>query len=99
MKYLPAVRKRRLVALELLFLVVLITSCNRYSREREFVQTVGAENLTSYATELQRKDVWKTVKGQLPKEIWHESFAKQGVVQVKQYFTGVQIVLETRDRN
>lgn len=79
--------------------LLLLVSCSRYAKEKEFVQAVGAEKLTTYAAELQQKDAWKTVKGQLPKEMWHEAFASHGVLQVKQYFTGLQIVLETRDRN
>ncbi len=67
--------------------------------EQKFVEAVGAEKLTAYVSDLERRDVWKAAKGQLPKEMWHEAFAGHGVLQVKQYFTGVQIVLETRDRN
>lgn len=78
---------------------LLLTGCDRYARERSFVEAVGAGSLTNYVAELERKDSWKAVHGQLPKEMWHEAFARQGVLQVKQYFGGVQIVLERRGRN
>lgn len=77
---------------------LLLTSCSRYGKEREFVEAIGTERLTAYASDLERKDVWKAAKGQLPKDMWHETFASHGVLEVKRYFAGVQIVLDTRGR-
>lgn len=73
---------------------ILLTGCAPHARAKNFIEAVGAVSLTNYVVALERNDSWGAVHGHLPKEMWHEAFARQGVLEVKQYFGGVQIVLE-----
>src|SRR5215217_2008532 len=71
-----------------------LSACNRYSREEKFLETVGAQKLTALSTALATSNV----KGELPVEKWPQNFAQHGVLQVKPYFDGLQVILERRGK-
>lgn len=78
--------------------LLLLSSCGRHVKAQKFVAAVGAERLTAYAVELEQKDSWKSVGGQLPIEMWDEGFVGHGVLKIQPYFNGLLIVLEAHDR-
>jgi hypothetical protein len=79
--------------------ILWLASCSKFAKEQKFIDAVGRITLSHMLWSLRKKGVWRLVKARLPKEMWHEKFADHGVIEVKQYFNGAQVVLEKSDRD
>ncbi|WCJ60986.1 hypothetical protein NXS98_07665 [Fontisphaera persica] len=81
-----------------LLCIMFVVSCTKFVAEKRFLDSIGVSNLKTYANDMQKNEVWNTLKGQpAPKSLWLPSFASNGVLQVRPYLSGVLFVLESQN--
>lgn len=81
-----------------LMCIMFVVSCTKFVAEKRFLDSIGVSNLKTYANDMQKNEVWNTLKGQpAPKSLWLPSFASNGVLQVRPYLSGVLFVLESQN--
>ncbi len=71
---------------------------HRHAAGRRLLGSVGADKLIAFAGELGRSGAWDGSVGPLPTARWPKSFAGHGILEIKRYFNGIQIVLERHGR-
>ncbi len=94
--YTPAVKASNLLKLMMLVTTsILFSACDKSASERAFVSKIGAVSLKAEVIKLQTNAIFK---GEYPRNTWSPALSTNGAIQVKPYFSGVQIVLQRSGR-